>query len=84
MRETKKRKRDNLHSEREKEESAYRTAMREIHTHTLDKKIFCGCTRKEKPNKRIDSILWQKKEREKRNRTSIYKVNTNENHCSSS
>lgn len=53
------------------------------HTHTLDKKIFCGCTRK----KRIDSILWQKKrkeEREKKIRTSIYKVNTNENHCSSS
>ena len=71
----------NCREKKRKRESAYRTAMREIHTHThtLDKKIFCGCTRK----KRIDSILWQKK-RMRENRTSIYKVNTNENHCSSS
>jgi len=56
--------------EKEKRESAYRTAMREIHTHTLDKKIFCGCTRKKKPNKRIDSILWQKeKEKIERKKT---------------
>lgn len=68
----------------EEEESAYRTAMREIHTHThLTKKSSAVVHEK----KRIDSILWQKKreeEREKKIRTSIYKVNTNENHCSSS
>ncbi len=56
--------------------------MREIdiHIHTHLTRIFCGYTRKKKQMKDRQHFVATRK----KNRTSIYKVNTNENHCSSS